>query len=148
MVFLTTFKCCYTETWNNAKKANIRSLGRNYLGYGFLGGAGGAFGAAGGRGGTFGADTPPGWPGGGGIFMPDDCPGGGGALGALKPQLAHCSLVTGFIAPHLGQAASGTNPQFRQTASGSLAAPHCGQGSVTFCAVGGRKHMALFSLSF
>jgi hypothetical protein len=86
---------------------------------GFLGGAGGALG---GIGGALGGTIPP---------------GAGGALGAspdapadtVYPQFEHFTLVTGFFSPHLGQSASGTNPQFGQTARGSFIVSHWGQGS-------------------
>jgi len=88
---------------------------------GFLGDTGGALGGAGGAlggaGGSFGA-------------APDaDAPGGGGILGALKPHFTHCSLVIRFFVRHFGHSASGTNPQFGQTVSGSIIVSHCGQGS-------------------
>ncbi len=97
---------------------------------GALGGAGGAFGGAGGAlGGA----------------MPPACPGGGGIFGAEKPQLLHVSLVIGFSVPHLGHLIWGTKPQFGQTALGSFIVPHSGQGSVFFCALGGRKHISMIS---
>ena len=86
---------------------------------GAFGGAGGAFGGAGG---AFGGVTP-GAPGAGGALAAEaEIPGGGGALGNSVPQLLHTVASGRFTVSHLGHLFS------------------------FLTAVGGRKHILIFSL--